>query len=278
MFNSPQEIGDSLVKAGFDWISQASNHSLDAGEDGVISAMNFWDKYPDVVTTGINRNKEEGNRLRILEREGLKFGLLNYTYGTNGIMEPQGKEYLINNTDKTAIKDEIKRLKKAGCDVIVASMHWGDEYQFKENEEQRELAQFLSDEGVSVILGSHPHVIQPVDFLTGKNGNETLVVYSLGNFISAQDVDYRMLGGLIRFEVVVKGDSGDVKVDKVQYYPVIAHFEAGFKNFKTYALKDYTDELASRHGLNGYDGQSITRQLFITLVNEVIGDKVEVVY
>ncbi|MEG0423425.1 MAG: CapA family protein [Erysipelotrichaceae bacterium] len=278
MFNSPQEIGDAIVKAGFDWISQASNHSLDAGQAGIESAMNFWDKYPDVVTTGINRDEKEAKRLRIIKRNGLSFGLLNYTYGTNGIIEPQGKEYLINNTDKQALKKAIKDLKQAKCDVILASMHWGSEYQFTADATQKELAQFLSDEGVNVIIGSHPHVIQPIDYLKGKNGNDTLVMYSLGNFLSAQDVDYRMLGGLAKWEIVKKGDSGKIEIENVEFYPVISHFKPGFKDFKTYALKDYSEELAASHGLNGYDGQKITRQYFIDLTHQVMKDNVKIIY
>lgn len=277
MFNSPQEIGTAVVNAGFDWISQATNHSLDAGEAGIISAMNFWDAYPDITTTGLNRTQAEADTIRTIERNGVTFGLLNYTYGTNGIPLPEGKEYLVNIIDKNQIKSEIKKLKEAKCDVILASMHWGIEYQFEENAEQQDLAQFLADEGVSVIIGSHPHVIEPVKYVTGKNGNKTLVAYSLGNFLSAQDTPNGILGGGIRFEIVKKG-SGEIEIENTAFYPTVTQFRPGFKDFKVYFLKDYTDAMAAEHGLNGYDGQSVTRQYFVDLVQRVIGDSVEIVY
>ena len=276
MFNGPQEIGTAVVNAGFNWISQASNHSMDAGETGILRQMNFWDQYNDsIITTGMNRTQEEADTPRILKVKGINIGLLNYTYGLNGLETPKGKEYLVNVIDEAKIKADIASLKKE-CDVMVASMHWGTEYQFVENAEQEALAQLLSDEGVSVIIGAHPHVIQPMKYITGKDGNQTLVMYSLGNFLSAQDQNYRMLGGMGTWDLVKDGATGKIRIEAVKFYPTVTHFNRIFQNFKVYLLKDYTDALASEH----YLSTSISRQYFIDLTKEVIGtpEHIEVVY
>lgn len=277
MFNSPQEIGDAVVAAGFNWISQASNHSIDRGEEAILSAMNYWDGKENVITTGINRTQEEAEQLRIIEKNGIRFGLLNYTYGLNGFVEPEGKEYLVNNMDKEQIKKDVEKLKEQS-DVILASMHWGQEYQFQQNEEQEEFAQYLADLGVQVIIGAHPHVIQPIEWIEGKDGNKTLVMYSLGNFLSAQDTNYGMLGGLMKWDIVRDGKTKEYRIENAQFYPTVTHFLTGPVNFKTYALKDYDATLASTHGLRTtYD---VSREYFVNKTNEVIGqvEDVEVIY
>ncbi|WP_273401996.1 CapA family protein [Traorella massiliensis] len=276
MFNSPQEIGVAVANAGFDWIASCSNHSMDKFEDGIISDLNFWDQYPDIVTTGLNRSFEEQQTNKYIERNGVKFGVLGYTYGTNGIEIPEGKEYLVNLYSKERIKEDIERL-EGTCDSILVSMHWGDEYSTTPNAEQQELAQYMADLGVDVIIGEHPHVIQPMDWIEGKDGNQTLVIYSLGNFLSSQDEAFNMLGGCASFDIRKDGNTGETTVENVKWYPVVNHisygdYMAGTRDYRVYLLKDYTDELASQHRLG------ITRQYFIDKTEEVMNDKFEIVY
>lgn len=274
-FNSPQEIGDALVSMGFDWISQSSNHSLDRGEEAITSAMDYWDQYPEIITTGINRTQDERNKVRIIERNGLRIGLLNYTYGTNGIPIPEGKEYLVNMIDKEQIAKDIAALKPQ-CDVMLASMHWGVEYATTENEEQKDLAQFLSDQGIAVIFGAHPHVIEPIEYITGKNGNKTLVAYSLGNFVSAQDKDITMLGGMVTCDIVKNGATGEVYVDDAKFYPTVTFIGKGYQSFSVSLLKDFTDGMAVQHDLS----TQISRQYFVDEVQQIIGkpENIEVIY
>ena len=275
-FNSPHEFADALTSVGFDWVSQATNHCLDMGEDGILSDLNYWDKYKgEVITTGINRTQEERNTARIIEKNGMKIGLLNYTYGTNGYVVPDGKNYLVNYIDKTQISKDIQQLEDQKVDVIVASMHWGNEYSFEESQEQKDLAQFLSDAGVRVIIGSHPHVIEPAEYITSKDGEKTLVYYSLGNFISAQDVTYAMLGGMAAFDLHLDGKNGKVSIQNAKFYPTVTHFEANMTHFKTYLLKDYTEDIATTHYLS-----SLTKQYLVDLCNGVMGqpDQIEIVY
>lgn len=277
MFNSPQEIGTALVNAGFDWIASSSNHSMDKFEEGIISSENFWEQYPEIVTTGLNRTEEERHEDKFIERNGVKFGVLGYTYGTNGIPLPEGKEYLVNIYSEERIREDVEAL-KGKCDAILVSMHWGIEYSTVPSEEQEYFAQLLADLGVAVVIGEHPHVIQPMEWVEGKDGNQTLVIYSLGNFMSAQDGDLNMLGGMASWSIRKNGETGAITVENVKFYPTVTHFEPVFTKFKTYLLKDYTDELAAQHGLNGYNGQSITRQLFIDFTNEIMNDQFEIIY
>lgn len=274
-FNGPKEIGTAVVNAGFNWISQASNHAIDAGEAGIINQMSIWDAYEDVISTGMNRTREEADTLRIIEQHGLKIGLLNYTYGLNGLTLPEGKEYMVNLIDEQKIKADIAKLKQQ-CDVIVASMHWGVEYAYEPNVEQKQLAQMLSDEGVAVIIGSHPHVIEPVEYITSKTGQKTLVYYSLGNFLSAQDGGDTMLGGMAKFKLVKDGKTGEISVKDAQFYPTITHYNKAIQDFKTYALKDYTDDLAQAH----YLSSEISRQFFIDLTNQIVKapEDIEIIY
>lgn len=274
MFNSPQEIGDAVADTGFDWINHASNHSMDMGEAGIINTLDFWDTHPEISVTGIARNKEERDALNIIERNGVKFGLLSYTYGTNGIPLPDGKEFLVNLIDTEKIEQDILRL-QANVDSVLVSMHWGTEYSFETDEYQRELAQFLADLNVDVIVGSHPHVIQPMDYITGKNGNETLVIYSLGNFLSAQDVNYRMLGGMANWTIQFDPNTKTTKVKDASFTPTVTHFDPGFVNFKVYRLKDYSDELAAQHGLAD---QQLSKAYFKNLVDDVMNDKIPLDY
>ena len=148
---------------------------------------------------------------------------------------------------------------------------------FTPSEEQQELAQFLSDLGVDVIIGEHPHVIQPMDFLTGRQGNQTLVIYSLGNFLSAQDQSDRMLGGMARFKVVYNKTKDEVSFKDVEFWPTITYITDGYQRYGTYALKDYTNELAATHTLMA-EGQNVTREYFIERVNSIMNDKVKIVY
>ncbi len=277
-FNGPFEVIDSVNKAGFDWLSGASNHCFDRGEAGIVSELNYIKtNYPQMEVTGIHDSKEDASELSIFNVNGLRVGALTYSYGLNGFVLPEGKEYLVDLIDKDKIKADVAKLKKQS-DVQMVSMHWGQEYQFSPNEEQVELAQYLSDLGVDVIIGTHPHVIQPMDYITGKDGNETLVMYSLGNFVSAQDENYRMLGGMAKWNISYNKTKDKVTFENVQFLPTIMQIENNFHDYKTYTLKDYNDTLASRHTLAVQKGQDVSRQYFIDLVNEVMNEKIEIVY
>lgn len=277
-FNGPVEVIDAVNNAGFDWLSGASNHTFDRGEAGILTQLSYVrNNFPNLTMTGIHDSQEDANKSVVLDVNGLKVGVLDYTYGLNGFTIPEGKDYLVDLIDKDKMKSDMKKLNKIS-DVQMVSIHWGNEYQFTPDENQTDLAQYLSDLGVDVIIGTHPHVIQPMDYVTGKDGNETLVMYSLGNFLSAQDVNYRMLGGMATWNIEYNKTKDKVIFKDVKFLPTITQIEGNYSFFRTYTLKDWNDELAAKHTIRNVEGQDISRQYFIDLVNEVMNDKIEIVY
>ncbi|KOP82396.1 CapA family protein [Cytobacillus solani] len=236
LFNSPQEIGDALKDAGVDIVSTANNHSLDKGEKGLVTSLHYLDTI-SLPHVGTNRNASEKQQLKILNSKGIQVAYLSYTYGTNGIPVPNGKEFLVNLIDRKAMKEEITRAKKE-ADIIVMSIHWGNEYQRFPNVEQKELAQFLADEGIDIVFGHHPHVLQPMEWRTGADGHQTLVVYSLGNFISGQNNNYKDIGGMATIEVTKTVDTAGVNITlkNPHFYPTYVSNIERIRNYRVVPL------------------------------------------
>lgn len=210
-FNSPQEVGDAFIDAGVDIVSTANNHSLDKGEKGILSEIEYFNRV-GLPYVGAFKDPTDQQTLRVINKNGVKLAFLSYTYGTNGIPVPKGKEYLVNLIDQEKMKLEIERAKKE-ADVVIMSVHWGNEYQRIPTDQQKELAQFLVNEGVDIIFGHHPHVLQPMEWLQDPNGRSAFVVYSLGNFLSGQMWDYKDIGGLATIEIVKHIDKSGVKIE-----------------------------------------------------------------
>lgn len=247
MFNSPWEIGDAVVNAGFDWINHATNHTLDRGIEAIQNTFTFWNQYPDVKVTGIYESAEARNEMVSIERNGISFGLLSYTYGLNGFELPSDQSYLISLIDKEQMKKDINLIREQ-VDFVLVSMHWGNEYWTIPSEEQLELATFLNECGVDVIIGSHPHVLQPMEIIGDEH--QTVVAYSLGNFLSGQDEPVRMLGGALTLDFYKNETTNETWIENVQLLPTFTHYEnrgGVWTNFKTYFLEDYTEELLSAH-------------------------------
>ncbi len=197
-FNSPYEISDTLKDVGIDLVTLANNHSLDKGEKGILRAIEYYNKI-DMPYVGIHKNEEDAKQDRIMNVNGITIGFLSYTYGTNGIPIPDGKDYLVNYLDGKKVSQNIKDLRDK-VDLILINAHWGQEYQRKPSDEQRKMAKLMSDAGADIIIGHHPHVLQPIEWIE-SNQKKTLVVYSLGNFISAQKNDYKDIGGMVTISV-----------------------------------------------------------------------------
>jgi len=265
MFNSPQEVGLALADTGFQIVNQANNHGIDKGERGVLSTVDFWEGIPGVMMIGFNRSEEERGIVRVQEIEGLKLAWLAYSFSTNGIRIPE--PYLMNMIDREAMAADIREAKRL-ADAIIVSLHWGNEYEHQPNREQKDLAQFLADQGVLLIIGHHPHVIQPVEWLEGQNGNRMLVAYSLGNFVSSQNRANRMLGGMLSCDILFR--DGEVSLENAGVIPLVTHYESGYKNYSIYPLKDYTPELAGRHLVGKTERLSI--DYFDSLSRQVLGE------
>ncbi len=257
-FNSPQDFGDALVDAGFDVILHASNHTMDKDTVAVLNTIHFWkEKHPDITFLGINENQEERDTIRIVEKDGIKIAMLNYTYGLNGFSLPSGKPYLVNLMDeahKTEIAEDLKKAREE-ADFVIVYPHWGTEYVLEATDEQKQWAQFFADNGADLIIGTHPHVVEPVEWITASDGRQTLVYYSLGNYISIQYYNYSMLGGFA--EVTITKDSSGTYISDYDMDFLVTHYTAGRTEMTTYFLSDYTDELASRHAIltEPYAGQ-----------------------
>ena len=257
-FNSPQDFGDALVDAGFDVILHASNHTMDKDTVAVLNTIHFWkEKHPDITFLGINENQEERDTIRIVEKDGIKIAMLNYTYGLNGFSLPSDKPYLVNLMDeahKTEIAEDLKKAREE-ADFVIVYPHWGTEYVLEATDEQKQWAQFFADNGADLIIGTHPHVVEPVEWITASDGRQTLVYYSLGNYISIQYYNYSMLGGFA--EVTITKDSSGTYISDYDMDFLVTHYTAGRTEMTTYFLSDYTDELASRHAIltEPYAGQ-----------------------
>lgn len=231
-FNSPWEFGNAMIDAGFNLVSLANNHTLDKGEKAVLKSCEFWqDK--DVLTAGSYCSNEEANEIKIREKNGIKYTLLAYTYGTNGIPVPQGKEYLVNLYSDEKVKHDIEQVKDK-VDLLMVSMHWGTEYKTEPTEEQKRQAEYLSSLGVDIIIGTHPHIIEPITYI-----NDTLVIYSLGNFISAQSTnnDYNTVIELMTSVDVIKEEKEGqitIKLDNLNNELLYNYYQKGSRwtNFK----------------------------------------------
>lgn len=231
-FNSPKEFGDAMIDAGFNLVSLANNHTLDRGEKAVISSCNYW-KTKDVLTAGSYTSNEEANEIKIKEKNGIKYTLLAYTYGTNGIPVPQGKDYLVNIYSDEKVKNDIEKVRDK-VDVLLVSMHWGNEYQTEPTAEQKRQAEYLSSLGVDIIIGTHPHIIEPITYI-----NDTLVIYSLGNFISAQSTnnDYNTMVELMTSVDIIKEEKDGqttIKLENLNNELLYNYYHKGSRwtNFK----------------------------------------------
>ena len=215
VFNSPYEVGDAMIDAGFNLVSLATNHTLDRGEKAITNSVNYWNSKSDVLAVGSYLSNEDRDKINIKEKNNITYAMLNYTYGTNGIKVPTGKDYLVNvwpctgnnpSTDtkyqeyKNKVKEDINRVRDK-VDLLIVAMHWGIEYTHIPTSYQIDMANYLSSLGVDIIIGTHPHVVMPITYI-----NDTLVIYSLGNFLSAQEtnIDYNTTVGLLSTVKITK--------------------------------------------------------------------------
>ncbi len=259
-FNSPQEVGDAMIDAGFNLVSLASNHTMDSGEKAVLSSRAYWDKQENVLAVGSYASPEDRDKIRIVTKNNISYTMLNYTYGTNGITVPSGKEYLVNvwPTDleindvekdtkyqeyKEQVKKDIEKV-RSKVDCLIVAMHWGVEYTSEPTAYEKDMASFLASQGVDIIIGAHPHVIQPVTWI-----DHTLVIYSLGNFISAQyqDQDYNKMVGLmtsLEIEKTEKGNKKEIKIKNVDNDLVYTYYK-NWRNFKVipFSVQEISDYL-----------------------------------
>lgn len=248
-FNAPEHLAIDLKELGVDIMTTANNHSLDKGFSGLESTLNFLDE-SEIAHVGTARTEEEQNTILFKDLNGIKTAFLAYTYGTNGITVPKDKKFCINLIDKDFMLKQINQAKEEGAELIVVSMHWGIEYQTTENVEQDKLAEFLIKNGVDIILGSHPHVLQPMKMLKVETNEgeekEGLVIFSQGNFFSNQSQENTQNTAIFNIQVKKSGETGKVTVENVTYIPI-------YVNIKEFGAKDRYELLDLNEIIRSYE-------------------------
>ncbi len=266
LFNSPQEVGDAISNAGFNIVLHATNHTLDKGAKGIENTIEYWKTHPEITVLGINESVDDYNTIRYVEKNGIKLALLNYTDSTNGNPVPDNKSYLINTVQEDKIQSDLQ-VAEENADFTVVFMHWGTEYSLSADEGQKKLAQMMCMYGADLIMGSHPHVIEPVEWIETENGNKALVYYSLGNYVSRQKEATNLLGALAEVKIC-ENAYGETYVDSASIMPIVTHYNQNSRGFCVYPLKDYTDDLAAAHGVAQYDGK-VSKERFDKIFNQV---------
>ena len=259
-FNTPEILAQDLKELGIDVVSTANNHSLDTGYKGIESTIDYLDE-AGILHTGTYKSVEDQENIVIKDVNGLKFAFLAYTYGTNGIPVPSGREYCINLIDKELIKRHLDLAKNLKPDVICVNMHWGIEYQNSPNAEQEELANFLFENGVDIILGSHPHVLQKMEskeiLLSNGELKNGFVIYSLGNFMSGQTKANTRNSIILKLDIIKDGSTGNLRFENINYIPIYTYTYPNFKNYKVLdirkAIQNYEDGTNTLISRNTYD-------------------------
>lgn len=273
LFNGPKEVVDAVYNAGFDWWSISSNHSMDTGASGLLEQLNtIHTKYPEIITTGSHTSQEDKDTPIVKEINGIRVGFLGYTYGLNGFSVPEDKPWLIDLIDKEQIKKDMEAL-SAVSDIQMVAMHWGNEYSTSVSDEQKDLVEYMNELGVEVIIGTHPHVIEPAEIYHGSS-QDTLVYYSLGNYTSAQDEAPRMVGGMATFTVNYDSNTKVTSFTDTKFIPTVTWFDGGFNDWKTYTIMDYNNDLYATHRhVNDFD---LSKEWVINFVKSVWDDSSEV--
>lgn len=256
-FNSPYELGDSLVNAGFDVILHATNHTLDKGKTGVLNCMNFWDtNYPDITYLGINKSEEEQNNdIYIFSEDDLDIAILNYTYGTNGINPPEDMPYIVNYMEEEKIIKDLQYAEE-NADFTIVCPHWGTEYVLSATDSQKKWAKLFMENGADLVIGTHPHVIEPIEMLNDENGNEMLVYYSIGNYVNGtsgtgEGTTNRMVGGIADITISLD-ENGEAYIEEYDVIPIVCHIDEKTE-YTVYYLSDYTEDLAKENHILSQD-------------------------
>lgn len=269
-FNGAYEVADALTDTGFDVVLHATNHALDKGRQGILNCLDYWrEKHPQMKTVGIYDSAEAQKELCFCEQNGIKVAIINYTYGTNGIALPGDMPYAVNLLNEAQVRNDVERAKKQ-ADFVVVCPHWGTEYSHEISEQQEKYARLFAELGVDLVIGTHPHVIEPVEWVDG-----TLVYYSLGNFINAtsgsgRGVADRMVGAMA--EVTLgRRDDGKVIIEDYGVEPLVTQMLTGRNRITTYKLCDYSQALADENEIIERDS-AFSLNYCRNLCNKVFGD------
>ena len=265
-FNTPDSLAYELKDIGVDVLSTAGNHALDKGFNGLSRTIDVLND-ADIAHTGTYKTEEEQNTILTKYVKGIKIAFVNFTYGTNGIKIPSGKEFCVNLIDNDLITKQLDLAKSQNPDIIVACMHWGNEYKTTPNDTQKELSTFLFQNGVDIILGTHPHVLEPMEkqTVTLEDGTtkDGFVIYSLGNFISGQTAENTKTSIILNL-TITKHTDGKITIDKAEYKPIYMYTD---KSLKTKKMK-LLDINKNIYNYENYIDSTINKTLYDTLKSE----------
>ena len=265
-FNTPQACGDALVSLGFNTVNIATNHMLDKGTNGLKDSIAYWQTKNITLLGAFTQNDYDVIRTQTVN--GITVAWLSYTYGTNGISVDTSSGLVIPYIDEADIIRQTALAKKAG-DVVIASMHWGEDSAIPVTNAQKTIAKLLCDNGVDVIIGTHSHTLQPVEWITSQDGtHKTLCYYSLGNMISTMYEYYCMVGGLASFDIVKQGDK--VTIENAALIPTMCHYSMDRDGLQVYKLEDYTNDLATQHGSQIQYTGPFTYDTLLKLVKDAV--------
>lgn len=284
-FNAPYELGDALAEAGFDVVLHATNHTLDQGKKGVRNCLSFWkNQHPEMAVVGINESQDaQNNNIYVYEQDSIRIAILNYTYGTNGIELPSDMPYAVNLLEEEKVVADIEKAKEE-ADFIIVCPHWGTEYQLTPSGKQERWTEIFLENGVDLVIGTHPHVIQPIEWISREDetaagtgaadADGMLVYYSLGNFLnwtssSGEGIANRMVGGMAEVTIGID-ESGDAFIVDYGVEPLVCHLTEGANGVTTYLLEDYSEEMASENAIVQQD-DAFSKEYCEALCEEVWG-------
>lgn len=249
-FGSPTEIGDALVNTGFDIVEHATNHAFDKGTSGIQETLSYWkNAHPDIHVLGIHENQEAADTISTITCKDVTFALLNYTGTINNEDYDALPTYMLDLLRAEKVTADAAKARKAG-DMVIAFVHAGMEYSTEPNQDLKNFLQLLLSQGVDIAICSHPHVLQNFETLTDGQGNEMLVYYSLGNFISTQKEPECLLGGMADITISRDPQTGELSVSNSDLVPLVTHYNYDRQEYCVYKLEDYTEELAAEHSIH----------------------------
>ena len=283
-FNAPVEVGDALKNAGFDVICHATNHALDKGKRGIINTLDYWKTaHPEMIIVGLNESQEQKDTVDIIEKNGIRIAILNYTYGTNGISQPSDMPYAVDILDTDKVKKDLAYAEE-NADFTIVCPHWGTEYRLTADSSQEKWAALFREGGADLVIGTHPHVIEPIEFMeddtpghtNNHGGGDMLVYYSLGNFVNwtsgtGKGTTNRMVGGMATVSLKKSAD-GEVSIDDYGIKALVCHVTPEHAGIRVYPLSTYTENLAANNAIRGQDS-SFSKAQCVDLCNRVWGNK-----
>jgi len=286
-FCAPKYIGDLVNTLDLQVLSTANNHTYDRNVDGIKSTINYFKNNTGIMTVGTN---DDGNfEEKILTVNNIRIGFLSYTYGTNQKPLPEKRKYIsyyrdidkkeVTDAKKEEIRIQVNELKQS-TDVVIVIMHWGTEFTYKPDNEQKEMASFLNSLGVDLIVGSHSHCIQPIEELTSDTGYKTIVYYSLGNFVSADDDISRTPKGQETFDnayqvgllstLTITKNKDNISISNIKTEPIVNYFDKNMRNFELIPFKDYNETYEKNHYRYSY---GLTNKFITNMYESVIDAK-----